>query len=89
MNPRTSVTVVTKTDEARAGSTPIFFKAIGTKYPAKAATIILRSIAVPKTNPKTMLVSLINPRKAAARPIATPVIIPIPSSLKKTFFAFS
>ena len=44
-NPITSVIVVTKTLEARAGSILNFFNEIGTKIPNKPATIIFNIIA--------------------------------------------
>ena len=50
--PRTSVTVVTKTAEANAGSTCIFFNKSGTKYPAIVAATMFKNIATPQTKPK-------------------------------------
>ena len=42
--PITSVTVVTKTLDARAGSMFIFFKVTGIKIPNKPATIMFKTI---------------------------------------------
>ena len=51
-NPNTSVAVVTKIDEATAGSAPNLFKATGTKNPKTPATTRFPIIAIKIINPK-------------------------------------
>ena len=48
--PITSVIVVTKTLDARAGSILTFFKDTGTRIPNKPATIIFKTIDIPINN---------------------------------------
>ena len=52
MNPKTSVTVVTTTADATAGSQPIRRRKRGTAAPTEPAISILPSIASPSTSPR-------------------------------------
>jgi len=52
MKPTMSVTVVSTTDPARAGSMPMRFIAIGIMAPAPAATTRLRIMAQPMITPR-------------------------------------
>ena len=56
-NPKTSVTVVTNTADANAGSTFTFFNITGTIKPAIVATTIFKIIAVPITIPNIKFLS--------------------------------
>ena len=52
MKPTMSVTVVSTTDPARAGSMPMRFITIGIRAPAPAATTRLRIMAQPMITPR-------------------------------------
>ena len=78
--PTISVVVVTIIDEARAGSIFKARKLIGTRTPAAAAAIILRSIAKATTTPRMGLPIQIQDTNPANPPTAKPVVQPVKNS---------
>src|SRR5690606_2446389 len=79
--PQTSVSVVTNTEDATAGSTPNRSSSTGTKDPAKPATNRLRDIARKTTPPSRQDSPSRTDTAASTAPIAMPLTRPTTSSL--------